>query len=428
MSRPIYRRNNVLAVAALIFCSHASAAVPTATVAHTFRYVPPVGAATVPVSVAGDFNGWSATPNPMTRGADGTYSVTVDVPPGAHQYKIVYDGKWIADPANHDVALETPDPNGGKNSGFVAGPAGAAPSPPAAVAAGLPTHTFRYVPPAGAATVPVSVAGDFNGWSATPNPMVRAADGSYAVTVAVPPGVHQYKIVYDGKWIADPANHDVALETPDPNGGKNSGFTVAAPPAAAVPPGSRTHTFRYVPAAGSPTVPVSVAGDFNGWSAAANPMPRGADGTYSATVPVPPGVHQYKVVVDGKWIADPANHDKSLETPDPNGGQNSGFDAGGTAPPAPHAAGPVPAGSTNVTLRFTPPAGAPTVPVSVAADFNGWSAVPNPMTRAEDGSYWLTIAVPNGLHHYKVVYNGKWIANPSGDKDLETDDGVRRAE
>ena len=190
------------------------------------------------------------------------------------------DGKWIADPTNHDAALETPDPNGGKNSGFVAGPAGATPpvAPAAPAAAGSVTHTFRYVPAAGAPTVPVSVAGDFNGWSATPNPMARGADGSYSVTVPVPPGVHQYKIVVDGKWIADPANHDTALETPDPNGGKNSGF-VAGPSApaaaAAVPPGSPTHTFRYVPAAGAATVPVSVAGDFNGWSAAANPMVRG---------------------------------------------------------------------------------------------------------------------------------------------------------
>ena len=419
-----------LVLAATVLCAPAADGAD-APLTHTFRYVPPAGAATVPVSVAGDFNGWSATPDPMVRGADGSYSVTVTVPPGTHQYKIVYDGKWIADPLNHDTALETPDPNGGKNSGFVAGPAGATATPPPAAAGSL-THTFRYVPPDGAATVPVSVAGDFNGWSATPDPMARGADGSYSVTVAVPPGTHQYKIVYDGKWIADPLNHDTALETPDPNGGKNSGF-VAGPPGAAATPtpaaaGSVMHTFRYVPPAGAATVPVSVAADFNGWSADPNPMTRGADGSYSVTIPVPPGLHHYKVVYNGKWIADPAG-DKSLEQDDGFGGKNSGLQIGPATPsPAavdPKAGVPIapPRADLTHTFRYVPPAGAATVPVSIAADFNGWSAAPSPLARGADGTYAAAVPVPDGVHHYKVVYDGKWIADPANDGSLDQPDG-----
>ncbi len=62
--------------------------------------------------------------------------------------------------------------------------------------------------------------------------------------------------------------------------------------------------FSYkAPYAGS----VTVAGDFNGWNATANPMKKDANGEWTATVPLGPGEHQYKFVVDDQWIADPGN-------------------------------------------------------------------------------------------------------------------------
>ncbi len=52
---------------------------------------------------------------------------------------------------------------------------------------------------------------------------------------------------------------------------------------------------------------VFLAGDFNAWSAGANPMVKNDDGIWTATVSLPPGEHQYKFVVDGQWTADPTN-------------------------------------------------------------------------------------------------------------------------
>jgi len=52
---------------------------------------------------------------------------------------------------------------------------------------------------------------------------------------------------------------------------------------------------------------VAWAGEFNGWNASATPMVRGADGVWSVVVPLGPGEHQYKFVVDGQWLADPEN-------------------------------------------------------------------------------------------------------------------------
>ena len=51
---------------------------------------------------------------------------------------------------------------------------------------------------------------------------------------------------------------------------------------------------------------VSLSGEFNGWSPTATPMKRHDDGHWETTVALAPGRYQYKLVVDGEWITDPA--------------------------------------------------------------------------------------------------------------------------
>jgi len=51
------------------------------------------------VTLAGDFNGWNATANPMTRDGD-AYTTTIKLSPGDHEYKFVVDGQYFADPDN----------------------------------------------------------------------------------------------------------------------------------------------------------------------------------------------------------------------------------------------------------------------------------------------------------------------------------------
>ncbi|MCX5639350.1 MAG: alpha-amylase family glycosyl hydrolase [Planctomycetota bacterium] len=65
-----------------------------------------------------------------------------------------------------------------------------------------------------------SVAGDFTGWQGQAVAMTRAADGSFAAVIDVPPGTHRYKLILDGtRWITDPSN---PRNVDDGNGGKNS--------------------------------------------------------------------------------------------------------------------------------------------------------------------------------------------------------------
>ena len=53
----------------------------------------------------------------------------------------------------------------------------------------------------------VALVGDFNGWAKDATPLVPAAQaGTWAVSVRVPPGRHEYAFVVDGaRWVADPS-------------------------------------------------------------------------------------------------------------------------------------------------------------------------------------------------------------------------------
>jgi len=68
--------------------------------------------------------------------------------------------------------------------------------------------------------------------------------------------------------------------------------------------------FTYTP--DKPVKKAAVAGTFNGWSDAANPMKDDdRDGVWEAVVSLDPGSHMYKFVVDGEWISDPGNQSRS---------------------------------------------------------------------------------------------------------------------
>lgn len=63
-----------------------------------------------PVSVVGDFNGWTPGRHTLVRRTNGTRSVTVDLPSGAHtRFRYLADGgHWFDDPDADAV-----DPRGG---------------------------------------------------------------------------------------------------------------------------------------------------------------------------------------------------------------------------------------------------------------------------------------------------------------------------
>lgn len=50
------------------------------------------------VAVGGTFNNWD--PQPMAKGPDGLWRITLQLAPGTHQYKFSVDGQWQEDPSN----------------------------------------------------------------------------------------------------------------------------------------------------------------------------------------------------------------------------------------------------------------------------------------------------------------------------------------
>ncbi len=101
---------------------------------------------------------------------------------------------------------------------LLAWPAGAW-AGPRAVADGI-EFTF-FAPGAGK----VNLAGTFNGWNATQNPLADDGKGNWSIVVKLGPGKHSYKFVVDGGWVADPENPN---SEPDPYGSANSVVTVGA--------------------------------------------------------------------------------------------------------------------------------------------------------------------------------------------------------
>jgi chromosome partitioning protein len=66
------------------------------------------------IAVAGDFNRWSPTATPLRHNAKlGVAETLVTLAPGAHQYRIVRDGRWVTDPYNE---RREPNPHGEDNS------------------------------------------------------------------------------------------------------------------------------------------------------------------------------------------------------------------------------------------------------------------------------------------------------------------------
>lgn len=68
----------------------------TSAAEHQFRLKMPDAQS---VAVVGEFNHWTA--RPMTKDRDGTWTVTISLPPGTHGYKFLVNGTdWILDPEN----------------------------------------------------------------------------------------------------------------------------------------------------------------------------------------------------------------------------------------------------------------------------------------------------------------------------------------
>ncbi len=83
--------------------------------------------------------------------------------------------------------------------------------------------------------------------------------------------------------------------------------------------GPRLEPVRFEFAHPTATI-VCIAGTFNDWQPEAKAMHRLGDGRWLKETVLPPGTYEYRLVVDGQWIADPLVKETVLN---PFGGRNS---------------------------------------------------------------------------------------------------------
>jgi 1,4-alpha-glucan branching enzyme len=66
-------------------------------------------------------------------------------------------------------------------------------------------------------------------------------------------------------------------------------------------------------------ISVQLVGDFTQWQEHPISLKKEAGGVWRASVPLTPGEHHYRFLVDGEWRDDP---ECSMRVPNPFGGQN----------------------------------------------------------------------------------------------------------
>lgn len=336
----------------------------------------PSGEAPISVHLAGSFNGWNETALPLTEQENGDWTVTLDTLQDgqSYEYKFVVVGsggeQWVLDPNNprsngeNSVALidcnglVPPECTADEDCTEQICEAFACVAPECTIEGGclegedcvggrcqsacVPQSTFVYTPP-GAAPTSVHLAGSFNGWSETAEPLSAQEDGDWTVTLDTLEDGQSYEykfVVVDGDgthWVLDTnnlrnnGNNSLALigcdgivppECVDDDGCDGDficeDFACVSPECGIGPDcGSADldcelgrcvaatcdHVFTY---SGDATT-VYVAGPFNGWSPTAWALSEVATDTWEGAYPLTAEAHEYKLVVDGSWMLDPAN-------------------------------------------------------------------------------------------------------------------------
>jgi hypothetical protein len=297
------------------------------------------------VILAGSFNNWSTAALEMTR-TDSGWIAPVKLGPGKYWYKFIIDGRWSVD---NDNILRENDGRGNINSIFY-------------------RSNFLFTLNGHQNAKKVFVAGSFNRWRPAELQMIRTASG-WELPLYLAEGTHTYKFVVDGAWYEDEKN---PLHLPDGNGGFNSVIRLGTPYVFKL--NGYTNAQRVV-----------LAGSFNGWREDELQMNK-TSGGWELPYTLGAGNYEYRFLVDGQWVTDPANKLKGS-----NG--NSYLII-----------------NPNYTFRLKGFNDAQAV--FLAGDFNEFNPSSFSM-RKQSGEWVFDIHLTPGKHLYKFVVDGKWIIDPA---------------
>jgi hypothetical protein len=302
------------------------------------------------VFLSGSFNEWSTSQLLMIP-CDSGWTIRLKLSPGKYSYKYIIDGNWTPDPFNK---LNEDDMNGGYNSVVY-----------------CYNYMFRLKGYANAHNV--LLAGSFNDWNEHELKMIHVGD-NWAISIYLREGTHTYKYIVDKEWIPDPGNK---LTRPDGRGNFNSVIGLGD---------SVLFRLEGYPAAKK----VILSGNFNAWNEAELMMDK-TPGGWELYYVLGPGYYEYKFIVDGKWITDPAN---------PNFVGAGEFQNSVLVHKANHV----------FVLDKYPDARQ----VIVTGSFTGWDKYNFKMVK-KDGKWTYSIYLNPGKYTYKFIVDESWILDPGNE-------------
>lgn len=236
--------------------------------------------------LAGDMTSWESGQESMTKGDDGVFRYTTEVPlaPGRYQYKYKPN-------SNNWEGSFTQEYSPDGNSILVIKALGVTKNDDNTV-----TFRVKYD------SEELYIAGTMNGWNPTARPMTKGTDGVFEVTLELGVGIHQYKYVTGDTWFKDPNNPNETAEG-------NSVVEIKGSLQSPVINGDGTVTFRV----NHDSEQVKLAGSMTNWASNAITMQKSKDGSFYTTLALEPGqVYEYKFFDENNnWFTDPSNENTS---------------------------------------------------------------------------------------------------------------------
>lgn len=278
------------------------------------------------VHVAGTFQNpqWQPGDTPLADNGDGTWSVSLEVPPGSHEFKFLNGNDWsFAEMVPAACGID--DGNGGYNRVIEVDGSTDAMSTvcySSCAACGMTTVRFRVdMSNEEVSSFGVHVAGSFQSWD-TGSIELTDPDGdmvyeSVQTFDAMDMTSIEYKFINGNTW-TDP-NEFIDGECSDDFGNRvltlDSENIVLAADATGAAYCYGSCTACVAPLVVTFTVDMSVvnevspdgvhlAGSFQGWDPAGTPLMDNGDGTWSVSLEMPPGSHEFKFINGNDWGPD----------------------------------------------------------------------------------------------------------------------------
>ena len=302
------------------------------------------------VFLSGSFNAWSTLQTPM-QPCDSGWTVSLNLKEGKYFYRFVIDGKWVNDSYNK---LREDNNQQGYNNIFFC-------------------YNYKFVLNGFPGAHQVIVAGTFNQWKEKELRMIRF-HGNWLLPLYLREGTYAYKFIVDGQWITDPANK---VTRPDGRGHENSFLGIGD---------TLFFTLKGFPKAEK----VVVSGNFNDWNKEELSMNK-THGGWQLPYVLAMGSYEYKFIVDGKWITDPAN---------------------------PYTVGEGDVINSYLVVKpdywFRLEQHSDADKAIVSGSFNNWSTTGYRM-ELRQGTWWFPVCLKPGKYTYKFIVDNKWIRDPSNE-------------